>query len=594
MLQRQREQGFGLVTVLIVIPLLLVMVLALFAALNNGNRWTGTHYGETAAAYVAEAGAVDALQALKADPGWAVGFADKPMLNGHGTYTVRFNQTGGTFDPADSVNNFDGTHSDSFLGPDSVPVGAALVVVTAKVGSRSRREAYLIGTGDSTIRVEQGLLTSGKIRMEGETKVRAVESLSEAGDLPALVQSNLGGSDNDLISWVSGMGGNLLIEGQVLSAGNTSAAIDLSGYVPTEGVATNAPEVAIPPAGIESAVASRRTSTPFPPGNTNVPSGENYYDATTAPLVITGDLVLNGDLYVEGDLQVNGSISGIGSVYVTGETELFGDSRIDADDKVALYSQGHVTLSGFDGDLYLDGIAAGNSDFAGWLADSRWATQQLRTQMLDGSWAGADWSTVDTLTSVLAPFLSPGDRASQVPGRNGATLIRMREVVEGLPAGPSRNFMVDKLDTMGRMFSQNGNVLGRTDATARTEFFDHGNTDGLIDASNDLNETAYKLAAFNIVKQVNYDRLGSSYFQGLVYTNGAFYASNQVTVLGAVVVNGDATQDPLVTPDGDTLEPGDLVLKGGSNITYVKDFFFGPDAGPTPGPRRILLHLGDG
>ena len=61
-----------------------------------------------------------------------------------------------------------------------------------------------------------------------------------------------------------------------------------------------------------------------------------------------------------------------------------------------------------------------------------------------------------------------------------------------------------------------------------------------------------------------------------------------------MVVNDDGSQSPFTAASGDTVNPGDLILKGGSNITYVKDFFFGPNAGGTPGPRRVLLHLGNG
>lgn len=154
--------------------------------------------------------------------------------------------------------------------------------------------------------------------------------------------------------------------------------------------------------------------------------------------------------------------------------------------------------------------------------------------------------------------------------------------------------MLQKLQDTADIFSPNGNVLGRADSVARDNFNNFGQTAGIIDAANDLNDPALKLAAFNTVRQINYDRLGSSYFQGLIYTNGGFYADNQVTVLGAVVVNDDGSQSPFTAASGDTVNPGDLILKGGSNITYVKDFFFGPNAGGTPGPRRVLLHLGNG
>ena len=429
--------------------------------------------------------------------------------------------------------------------------------------------------------------------MEGETKLTAVESMAEKGTLDAEVHSNDNSSGNGLITWDPGTnGGNLLIEGEVSSSGSSSGAVDLNGETPTNGITTGAAQETIPPAGIETRVFGKRSATAYP-GSGSVPSGDNYFDATTTPLTVAGDLVLNGDLYVEGDLKVTGSIRGNGSVYVSGETQLFGDSRIDADDKVALFSHGSVSLLGFDGDQFLDAVAASDANFSTWLSDSRWAIQQLETDMLGGSWTGVDNNFTDQINSVLGPWTN-SDRNSRVPGRTGASLLRMRDHLASMPSGPSRDFMLQKLQDTADIFSPNGNVLGRADSVARDNFNNFGQTAGIIDAANDLNDPALKLAAFNTVRQINYDRLGSSYFQGLIYTNGGFYADNQVTVLGAVVVNDDGSQSPFTAASGDTVNPGDLILKGGSNITYVKDFFFGPNAGGTPGPRRVLLHLGNG
>ncbi len=593
-MRKSTFKGFAIATLLLMIPIILMMVAALFTHLQSGEKWSGSRYGSTAAQFVAEAGAQHAVQELRVAPDWVAGFTDQTMASGKGVYNVVFNQTKSSFEPHHSVNNFDGEHADSPLGPGTVPNGAALIAVEGKVGAHGKLVYFLVGTGDDMIRVEQAILTSGKIQMEGETKLTAVESIAEKGSLDAIVHSNENSSGSGLVSWQPGTdGGNLLVEGEVKSSGSSSSAIDLNGYSPTNGETTNAAQETIPPAGIETKVFAKRGATVFTGGN-NVPSGDNYYDATSSPLVVTGDLVLNGDLYVEGALQVNGSITGNGSVYVSGETTFSGDSKIDADDKVALYSHGSVSLTGFDGDKYLDGIAAGDSTFAGWLSDSRWALQDIQTKMLSGNWSGYDRSPVDDTLSVLAPFWSPSDRNSLISGRNGATLVQMKEHIQGLAAGPSRDFMMEKLQMTADLCSQNGNVLGLPDTVSRDNFNNNGNIAGIIDAANDLNDPALQLAAFNTVRQINYDKIGSSYFQGLIYTNGGFYADNQVTVLGAVVVNDDGTQSPFTAPSGDTVNPGDLILMGGSNITYVKDFFFGPNAGGTPGPRRVLLHLGNG
>ena len=70
---------------------------------------------------------------------------------------------------------------------------------------------------------------------------------------------------------------------------------------------------------------------------------------------------------------------------------------------------------------------------------------------------------------------------------------------------------------------------------------------------------------------MSYDQIGRASFQGMVYTNGAFYADNEVSVTGAVVVDGQLAVGNL-TVGTETYAPGDLVAKGGTRLTYVEDF----------------------
>ncbi len=612
--QRGYGSGFSLPALLLFVPLLLVMVLALFVSLTQGSQWTGRYQGHVAAEYVAEAGAADALQQLKAQPNWVRGFQNKAMIDGRGTYTITFNQSGSNLKITDSINNFDGEHPDSALGPETVPDGTALLSVAAKVGAYEKRAFFLIGTGDPIIRVKHALLASGRIQLRGRTNIRAVESLAEEGNLSALVQSNQEGHGTDMVSW-NGLPNQLDIRGEVRSSSRSATAVNLSGYVPTGGIITSAAQVPVPPAGIVANVYAKRGAQPFTQDLTTVPSGESYRGSD---LEVHGDLVLEGDLYVEGNLKVNGSITGNGSVYVTGDSELYGDASINAKNRVALHSQGHVKLNGFDGDRYLDARAAadtsdadgdGQPDFSRWLSEARWATEFIESEASAGRW-GVD-SDLDLALSVLAPGLTPDDRASQFQTEGhatlghhdvGATLVRMKERLGTLDPGPTRDFMIKKLENLSELYSANGGVLGQADAKAFEDFQNHGTIRGVVEGANDpgiggaaatTEELERRRAiALNIVSQVNTDKLGSSYFQGLIYTNGAFIADNQVTVLGAVVVNDDGSQRALSTSSG-PVAPGDLLLRNGSNIAYVKDFFFGPQTRPR-GPRRILLHLGDG
>ena len=594
-MSRFKKNGIALATLLLILPLILILIAALLTSLQSGNRWTGSTKAQTTCAYIAEAGAAHAVETLETDSSWTTGFPDVPMANGQGTYNVTFNQTKTNFQKNESVNNADGDHADSFLGPDTVPNGAALVVVTSNLGSFAHRAVFLVGTGDSTIRVKQGLLTSGKIVLEGETSLTAIKSLSEKGDVKAKVHSNDDSSASDLISWQPGAnGGTILIDGEVSSSGTSSTAIDLPAGAATDGSTTGANQVAIPPAGIEATVFGKRSASNFAGGN-NVPTGDNYYDATSNPLVVNGDLLLNGDLYVEGDLEIVGSIRGEGSVYTTGDTKLLGDSEISAKANVSLYSKGNVTLDGFDGDQYLDNIAATDPRFDDLLSETRQALTIIETEMNNGNWTGATGN------------LSPVNRHIAVIGRarnlqlppgfnHNDTLSQMRNhILSTSPPGKTTEFMTDKLRFLDELFTVSAELVPQTsDEQIQEDFFRNGDTRGLVDAANDLDHPELMAAAFNLTEQLNYQKIGSSSFQGLIYTNGGFYADNQVTILGAVVVNDDGSQSAFTTADGETINPGELHLKGGSNITYVEEYFDGTASSGNAGPTRILLHLGDG
>ncbi len=80
------------------------------------------------------------------------------------------------------------------------------------------------------------------------------------------------------------------------------------------------------------------------------------------------------------------------------------------------------------------------------------------------------------------------------------------------------------------------------------------------------------------VNSLTYDRLGSSYFQGLVYTNGFVYSANDVHVVGALIANDDGSQTGEVLA-GVQLEPGDIFLTKGASLTYNQEYFSSPEGG---------------
>ena len=600
----RKPSGFGLAVLLIWIPLLLTLVLALFVSLDQGNRWSGTHQRRVAVEFVAEAGAADALACLRNRKDWIEGFNGKDMASTPGQYSISFEQDprfqSMSFPrqeglplpgPNASINNFDGMHSDSYLGRNTVPTGTALVVVKARIGALPHRSVYLIGHAGTDFNIEHALLGSGKIQLRGETQFRGVESLANGERVPAKVQSNDDGDGSQLVHWTSeGTGGGIFIDGEVHSSGSRSSAIDLSGYRPTEGSFVRSPKVDMPKVDILGTINSKQSSARFDPTARIVSNGEHYH---SGDLEIEGDLVLDGDLYVAGNLKINGSITGSGSVYVAETTELFGDAQINGNKKVALLSQGHVTLRGFDGDQYLDALAGSDSDFQIWLNDSRWALTDLEGKMTGGSWTRQAGFPTD-YDKVLNVLVTQSDISSEsspdsryaLGERTPNSLKRMKERVEQEPPGPTKSFLVEKIDYFQRLFSPAGGPVGEGEMLKR--HLETGVTDGVVEAANDT-KPQLQPVAYGLVRQVNYDKLGSSYFQGVIYTNGVFRAENQVTVLGAVVADDNGSQTPL----SGGLKPGDLYLSSGSNIKYIKDYFFGPNS-VQPGPRRIILYLGDG
>jgi hypothetical protein len=77
----------------------------------------------------------------------------------------------------------------------------------------------------------------------------------------------------------------------------------------------------------------------------------------------------------------------------------------------------------------------------------------------------------------------------------------------------------------------------------------------------------------------DFDHLGRSYFQGNIYTRGAIYASNEVTIVGSLsaVDDPDEADTPWDPPHRDpddsdvSLKPGDVHLGNGTRILHVAD-----------------------
>ncbi|MCE7870242.1 hypothetical protein DYH09_07670 [bacterium CPR1] len=106
---------------------------------------------------------------------------------------------------------------------------------------------------------------------------------------------------------------------------------------------------------------------------------------------------------------------------------------------------------------------------------------------------------------------------------------------------------------------------------------------GIFDAAIDGGYDLVMPELVSLTNQIDYDKLGTSYFQGMIYTNGYLYAAHEVNVLGAVLTQGDSSL-PSATINGKTVKPGDIYLANGTRVTYVESLFTNPigsAAGPT-------------
>jgi hypothetical protein len=116
---------------------------------------------------------------------------------------------------------------------------------------------------------------------------------------------------------------------------------------------------------------------------------------------------------------------------------------------------------------------------------------------------------------------------------------------------------------------------------------------GAFDAAIDNGQTQYLPFMRSYVENIDYENLGSAYFQGLVFTHGSFYADSEVTILGALVVKDDGSQSP-TTVEGINLEPGDVHLASKTNLRYIEEFFKPDDPNSASGSSgaRIALWIG--
>lgn len=629
---KTHRRGIALIITLLFSGILVMLLSATLIGVHGGSIFSQDYYGKTAAFYAAESGLAVLQSRLEANPDYDTTTRNEPTTFGTGSFSIKFG-------PNDCVNNINGT--EPVDGPRG-PVMPGSVYVRIEGQAQSHREVIecVLGRNEDDL-VSAAVVASGKIHLDGNVKISGRLSNDQTATVPADVISNYSEeswSGNPPLFYDQGVGETASIHGTVRSASPNPNAIarDLANAA-SESLTNQAP-IPVDNVDIRGEIAAK-AGNPAPPVTTGTLTGDYH---TVGNHTMTGDMVLdNGRVYIDGDLTVIGSIRGNGAVYVAGDTTFSGDSQISAaEDGVVLYSQGNVSLRGFDGSQYMDAItAAGSSDeMLDWAHTKKNfellneylsnpgdpANFSVGSQDPDRFWA----SRVGIVTSYLANRMN--NAAAVHPyytlGGRDNLLYNMLQVINRQPDSPAKRFMQQKFETLrnGRYSSwpsgQNlPGVLGISYQTTEAEvegkvldFLENGRPgDGLFHSlawiktsraegdpnqyqglSNaQIDQAVVKMGAY--LSNYDYDQLGSSYFQGRLYTRGAIYAANEVTIVGSVAAVADPNtadrQPDFVPVSGVRLRPGDLYLASGTSVTFLQDLRPGYNSGgPSVGVRHWL------
>lgn len=587
---------------------------ASMVVLSRRSIQTGmSQHHQAQAFYLAESGLARAMVALENDLGWP-GVTDATIEGMPGTYTVTFGN--GKYG---SVNNIStNAAKDSYRGDDTIPIDHALLIVQAEVAGQTYvLEALVKGLGSVGF-MSDAILSSGRIHAEGDIYIDGIAALDDSSSVDGSIQSNQVGAEEGLISW-SGEG-EAFVSGTVGTGGSTDAAIAMDGATilggPELNTTHNIPNYDI---AVEVGSHDHHPSPSISDGGT-VSGGQHYLvddDPDDGdPIVINGDLVLEEDaeLYIDGDLVINGSIKGSGTIWVNGETTFRGDSEATTNSEfsVSLHSKGSVKLTGFDGTEFMSHMDAETQLL---LDVSEYAVTELRklvntsnspADALDKTFGDDDQDYWDLMEGMGN---HGGSKSLKISGHSNGDLNGTWQDVMGKltgkvadleSEGETTEFLEARLDYLSLLFTSSHLTEGGPEESEVLERFDTtGDTAGLVDAVMGEVSTDHWDAVKNLTNTINYDKPGAAYFQGAIYTQGFFYADNEINVLGAIIVDGNGGGEQTFTRrvfdpqtmglvDGEpiTLRSGDVYLGNRTRVTYVEEFF-NDDPTQNSGPQNL-------
>lgn len=593
-------------TVLLFCSILMMMVLALFLSVRGELFVSQAYRNQTSALYLAETGLWEAVAQLEVDPTWTDGFKNRSKPGMDGTYSITFNKTGAPFSSLESVNNQDGTMDANYRGSGFVPAGCVSLVVSANVGGQQRDLEALVRVGGGLYPAQAPVMTSGRVDLRGDVMIDGRKGQADPTRVDANVHSNKADPEPDIVVWDGN--GLATIDGKVSTVAPNADAIALGSCAPAQGVAPGSAAQSIPDVDILSKIGANRgapAAIVAPLGTTTLrPLGASqnalYH---SGDLTVQGDLVLEGvKLYVDGKLHVNGSITGAGSLYVAGSSTLQGDARIASatPDTIALFSHGNVKLSGFSGTEYMEALAAQDTVIAqAWnqLSLSLEEYQEHLNSGGDGLLPGQ--SRLNSLAQEIGGQTAGSALSPLPPGRQYNVTGILINRLQAQPNSTAKMRMDQKFEDLNELFFSytNGSHEELTAlANLRNGRIVKGAFDGAVDnfASMTGPERAeVKKLMQGYINSIDYDHLGASYFQGVIFTHGSIYTDSEVTVQGAISAFDNGSQQP-TDINGERVNPGDLILQPLTRISYIEEFFKPKDdgGGVGPGGAKVLLWMG--
>ncbi len=214
------------------------------------------------------------------------------------------------------------------------------------------------------------MASGGKISISGDSKVASVKDLADLADPTKYLPGSLATNSLDPTDALKLNGSNILVTGDVQSAGGADIA---SGTVIKGETRLHAGQVNIPTIDITSYDTSAKAGVTTYSSSAG-PNNVDGFAYRNGALDFNSGVTLNGGIvYVNGDLTINGPISGEGALIATGKLTINGSGQLNSNNKVALLSKQDMTLTGSSsshlgasGLLYTEGkLQADYADISG-------------------------------------------------------------------------------------------------------------------------------------------------------------------------------------------------------------------------------------